>query len=353
MLGAKHGRGKSDIFCGGKRQIPALRASSSMGPESEIEAPPLQATRKGCKTPSHCSHLGPLPASEFHARVSTLGESLTALSPSSYIVEPNISSSHLPLSERLYCGTCARLLSIPSGVERAEDEAKVQLLDIEGSVDRSIRHFIVDGLRTAFAEATVIAVPTEIRQLRERKSKGELELLKYANEHTNPPIGYPSGHLHTSICISASASPRPDNSLYAALADAGLKDGGCLTLFGDMRLNLMTPAPHLIPPRKCRLPHGSGTDDFALFDCTASLHGYWSDITRTLALPTSTTHLHIWNFVHSAQHIAFRTAYASVVTKRVDEAPRLFLGLAGYAKYFTHRLGHVSARRSMRTHTWT
>lgn len=34
------------------------------------------------------------------------------------------------------------------------------------------------------------------------------------------------------------------------------------------------------------LPHGSGTDrklgpqDFALFDCTGSRHGYWSDITR-------------------------------------------------------------------------
>ncbi len=28
-----------------------------------------------------------------------------------------------------------------------------------------------------------------------------------------------------------------------------------------------------------------GPDDFTLFDCTASLHGYWSDVTRTLALP--------------------------------------------------------------------
>jgi Xaa-Pro aminopeptidase len=34
------------------------------------------------------------------------------------------------------------------------------------------------------------------------------------------------------------------------------------------------------------LPHGSGTDrqlgknEFALFDCTAQLHGYWSDVTR-------------------------------------------------------------------------
>ncbi len=82
-------------------------------------------------------------------------------------------------------GTRARLLSIQSGVEWAEDEAEVpyrQLPDIEGSVDGSIRHFIVDGLRTAFAKATVIAAPTEIRQLRERKSEGELELLKCANE---------------------------------------------------------------------------------------------------------------------------------------------------------------------------
>ncbi len=29
-----------------------------------------------------------------------------------------------------------------------------------------------------------------------------------------------------------------------------------------------------------------------------------------------------------------------MVAKHVDDVPRLFLGLAGYAKYFTHRLGH-------------
>lgn len=38
------------------------------------------------------------------------------------------------------------------------------------------------------------------------------------------------------------------------------------------------------------LPHGSGTDrvlnssDFALFDCTGSLHGYYSDVTRVSAV---------------------------------------------------------------------
>ncbi|KAK0429597.1 peptidase M24, structural domain-containing protein [Armillaria borealis] len=193
-------------------------------------------------------------------------------------------------------GVRAKSLSIPSDVE---------WVDVCG------REY------PSFPKATVIAVPTEIRQLRERKSEGEPELLKCANKQ-----------MHIGIRKSDARQ-----LIARALADAGLKDGGCLTLFGE----------------NIALPHGSGTDrrlgpdDFALFDCTASLHGYWSDVTRTLALPASTipkTHTQIWNFVHSTQNIAFQTAHAGVVTKRVDEAPRLFLGLAGYAKYSSHRLGH-------------
>ncbi|KAK0434911.1 peptidase M24, structural domain-containing protein [Armillaria borealis] len=201
-----------------------------------------------------------------------------------------------------------------------------QQFGIEGTVfvDGGIRHFIVDELRTVFSKATVIAAPTEIRQRRERKSEGELELLKCANEATLLAIRHTHKHMHIVI--------RESDALVArALVDVGLNNGGCLTLFG----------------KNAALPHGSGTDcrlhpdDFALFDCTVSLHGYWSDVTCTLALPASSipdTH----NFVHSAQYIAFQTAHAGVpvVAKRVDEAPRLFLGLAGYAKYFTHCLGH-------------
>ncbi|PBK64517.1 peptidase M24 [Armillaria solidipes] len=306
--------------------------------DSESAASHVEEMVPALKTSSHCSHLGPLPASEFHTRLSTVGETLTALNASAYIAEPgasalyyaNVSSSHWHLSERpllrivdssarvtvlrpKFEGTRARLLSIPSGVEWAEDEGLF--------VDGGIRHFIVDGLRTAFPKATVIAAPTEIRQLRERKSEGELELLKCANEATLLAIRHTHKQMHIGIRESDT------RQLFArAVADTGLKDG-----------------------ENAALPHGSGTDrrvgpdDFALFDCTASLHGYWCDVTRTLALPASTipnAHLQIWNFVHSAQNITFQTAHAGVVAKRVDEAPRLFLGLAGYAKYFTHRLGH-------------
>ncbi|KAK0225145.1 hypothetical protein EDD85DRAFT_777706, partial [Armillaria nabsnona] len=178
-------------------------------------------------------------------------------------------------------GTRARLLSIPS---HAEDEALYkQLPDIEGTVfvDGSVRRFIVDGLRTAFPKATVIAAPTEMRQPRERKSEGTLGSLKCANEATLLAIRHTHKHAHIGMRESQARQ-----LVARALADAGLKDGGYITLFGE------NAAP----------PHGSGPGD--LFGCTASsLQGSWSDVTPTLALPASTIfdiHLQIWNFVHSA-----------------------------------------------------
>ncbi|KAK0227984.1 hypothetical protein IW262DRAFT_1455186 [Armillaria fumosa] len=108
---------------------------------------------------------------------------------------------------------------------------------------------------------------------------------------------------------------------------------------------IMSPALHLIPPRKCRPPSWKrdrllpSPNDSALFVWTTFLHGYCSDVTRTLPLPAESTnpdiHLRMWNFVHSAQRIAFQIVRVGVVAKRVDEALRLFLGLAGYATYLT------------------
>ncbi len=102
---------------------------------------PSRSPKLTSKAASHCSHLGPLPASEFHARLSALGEAPTTLNASAYIAEPgasalyyaNVSSSHWHLSERplllivdasarvtvlmpKFEGTRARLLSIPSDV---------------------------------------------------------------------------------------------------------------------------------------------------------------------------------------------------------------------------------------------
>lgn len=74
-------------------------------------------------------------------------------------------------------------------VEWAEDEdpysKAISILpnqDLTIFVDNSIRKFIVDGLQLADPNANVYSAPLEITQMRERKSKAELEILRCVNE---------------------------------------------------------------------------------------------------------------------------------------------------------------------------
>ncbi|KAJ7090277.1 peptidase M24, structural domain-containing protein, partial [Mycena belliarum] len=322
----------------------------------------------------HCEHLGPITAAEFQARQTSLAETLLKLNYSAYIAEPsasslfygNISQSDWGLSERpllliitpqrtgdkieakvsiltpVFEAPRAKMLPIPSKgrkvtfIEWAEEsspyEHALSLPPGAGSVlvDGYIRNFIVDGLRNAHPHVTVSSAPYEIKRLRERKSPAEIELLKCVNEATVLSIRAVHKKMHFGMHESKARA-----MIKATLASAGLKDGGCLTLFGG-------ESSH----QNAALPHGTGTDrvlgktDFALFDCTASLHGYQSDVTRTVALPHSkipTEHQKIWYDVRSAQSAAFITAHNGVIAAEVDKAARASLG---NSKYFTHRLGH-------------
>ncbi|KAF9567608.1 Creatinase/aminopeptidase [Agrocybe pediades] len=224
-------------------------------------------------------------------------------------------------------------------------------------VDNSIRTFIVDGLldqglesysrqvsssarnsttlmanvdNNEIRKVNVVSAPLEITQMRERKSKAELQILKCVNEATLLAIREIHQKLYPGIQESQARS-----MMATALGAAELKAGGCLTLFGE----------------NAALPHGSGTNrrlsksDFALFDCTASLHGYYSDVTRTVALSSqglSNEQVRIWNLVHAGQRAALAAARNGTRTRNVDEVVRaLFKGSGiGYEQYFTHRLGH-------------
>ncbi|KAJ7168239.1 peptidase M24, structural domain-containing protein [Mycena crocata] len=316
----------------------------------------------------HCEHLGPITAAEFKARQNSLARTLNELNASAYIAEPgasslyfgNISNSNWGLSERplllmitpqqteheviakisiltpVFEAPRAKMLPVSSEavtfIEWAEEsdpyEHAMSILSDEPGpvfVDGYARNFIVDGLRNAHPQAMVSSAPYEIKRLRERKSTAEIELLKCVNEATVLAIRAVHQKLHFGIRESTARAMMRD-----ALGASGLKEGGCLTLFGE----------------NAALPHGAGTDralgqaDFALFDCTASLHGYKSDVTRTVALRDSSIpeeHLKIWYSVRSAQSSALSTAHEGVVAAEVDKAARSSLN---HSTYFTHRLGH-------------
>ncbi|KDR81467.1 hypothetical protein GALMADRAFT_239417 [Galerina marginata CBS 339.88] len=339
----------------------------------------------------HCSNIPAIQSSEYYTRQIELAKTLHDLNASAYIAEPgantqfyaNFSKSQWSLSERplllivstelfesdhgvdirprvtvltpKFEATRAKLLPLPSAngdvryIEWAEEAnpyaAVLSALSFTPSnslksptifVDNNIRKFIVDGLlrasgpleNTTVSTVNVLSAPLEITQMRERKSEAEIQILKCANEATLLAIREVHTKMYPGIRESQARS-----MMSAALGAAGLKDGGCLTLFGE----------------NAALPHGSGTDrtlaktDFALFDCTASLHGYYSDVTRTVALSSkglSSEQIEIWRLVQSAQNLALASARNGTVTRDVDAAARLLFKKKGYSQYFTHRLGH-------------
>ena len=188
---------------------------------------------------NHCNNIPPILHETFVYRQNALAQELYALNASAYIAEPganaayfaNISSSHWHISERplllfvqpyvpkqttpypthqevqanvsvltpYFEATRAKLLPIPSSLQVTYPEWKEHenpykavisaIKHVENGtifVDDAIRHFIVDGLQQASPSTKVVSAPVQIRRLRERKNKEELDILKCANEVTQP-----------------------------------------------------------------------------------------------------------------------------------------------------------------------
>lgn len=327
------------------------------------------------RPPAHCAHIRPIAASSYHDRQQRLAEILHSLGAAAYIAEPganaayfaNVSSSHWHISERplllivqpqrddngqihanvsiltpSFEATRAKLLPIPSAsnITWPEWREEVDPYDVAISslsskeyggtifVDGYMRNFVVDGLRNAAAHVKVASAPVEIRRLRERKSKEEIDILKCANEAT--VLGIRAARQQMTIGMRESQAQA---LVVNALSANGLSNPGALTLFGE----------------NAALPHGSGTDkilkqsDFILVDAGGSLHGYTSDVTRTFALSQSRIsqkNMYIFDVVKLAQLMAMGIAHNGTITEEVDDSARRMIALRGFEKYFTHRLGH-------------
>jgi Xaa-Pro dipeptidase len=107
------------------------------------------------------------------------------------------------------------------------------------------------------------------------------------------------------------------------------------------------------------LPHGSLTPQrvregsILLIDGGCTVHGYWSDISRTFVLGKATDKMkQVFDIEHAAQTAALKAARPGVTCEAVDAAARKVIVDAGYGpdyKYFTHRVGHGMG---MDIHEW-
>ncbi len=110
----------------------------------------------------------------------------------------------------------------------------------------------------------------------------------------------------------------------------------------DVSFDLIT-----IAGKKTSMPHGVPGDeevqngDFVLFDIGATVGGYHSDMTRTIALGgVDNEQMRVYNTVLQAQQNALDMVREGVRCGQVDEAARSYIDQAGFQGCFGHSTGH-------------
>ena len=105
--------------------------------------------------------------------------------------------------------------------------------------------------------------------------------------------------------------------------------------------------PTVVTGPNTALPHGGpgdrplGTGDFLLLDFGATIGGYASDITRTVAVGEIDPELErIYETVKRANAAGRAAARPGIQIQEVDRAARRVIEEAGYGQYFKHRTGH-------------
>jgi Xaa-Pro aminopeptidase len=286
----------------------------------------------------------PITRSEFLSRQATLAAALKEEGIDAYITEPspsslyyfNISTSY-SLSERPFLAILSsdgsfsylapkfelgRIAGLDivyeekSVIEWKEEESPYTVLKREYGtlntkivLDEQARFFIASGLQAA--NFTVLPASPAIASIRAVKSSSELDILRGINEFTVNLIRSLQPCIRVGITQEALTSAA--SSLFTR---AGVGLGfWAIVLFGEQAAN----------------PHGGskgktlGNGEFVLIDIGSELHGYGSDVTRTI-LPTegsvSQDMMDVWQLVREAQRTAIRLMSDGVPCSTVDAASR-------------------------------
>jgi len=197
------------------------------------------------------------------------------------------------------------------------------------AVDRSVRFFVVDGLRQA--GCTVVAGEALVNACRQIKSPAELALMQRANDITMAALRQVHGKI-------ASGMTQHD---IAALMDATSAALGGPSEFSLVLLGVASAYPH-----GSHQPQVVREGTVILMDCGAAVHGYQSDISRTWVYgEPSARQRKVWDTVRRGQDIALETARPGVPVGAIDDAVRAYYTREGWGPGYhlpglSHRTGH-------------
>jgi Xaa-Pro aminopeptidase len=286
----------------------------------------------------------PIFSNEFLERQNKLAATLREEGIDAYIMEPsasslyyfNISASY-SLSERPFLqilsadgsfsylapkfelGRMAGLKMVckqKTVIEWKEEESPYAVLKRElgnGTtkvmVDEQARFFIASGLEAA--NFTVLPTSPAITSIRSVKSYAEILILKAINKFTLEVV------RSLQPCIRAGVTQEAVLTAARTLFTRAGVDSGfwALVLFGEQAAN----------------PHGGSNGkaledgEFVLIDIGSKLHGYGSDVTRTILPPHSNISaelMYMWKLVKAAQDSAVAATTEGTACSAVDARSR-------------------------------
>ena len=197
--------------------------------------------------------------------------------------------------------------------------------------EETVRFFATDGLRNAAPAARIVDGSPVVRGCRMIKSPAEIALMQIASDVQI------AAYRHIYPRIERGMSQGDINAMLAAACRAlgGETDGG-LVLIGESSAY----------PHGSEKPQRVADGTIILLDAGCSVHGYQSDISRTMVFGTaSKRQREVFEQMRRGQEIAFAAARIGTEAGKVDDAVRRYYINLGYGPGYklpgtSHRTGH-------------
>lgn len=199
-------------------------------------------------------------------------------------------------------------------------------------MEEQLRYFILDGIQKEASYLSYVSGDPVSAECRIIKSENEIALMQIANDITWAAIQHGVTQLKEGMS---------QHELSSVIMQAQRELGGdpdfALCLFG----------------KDAAFPHGTKSPsklkkgEIVLMDCGCRVHGYSSDITRTVVFGAEPTarQLSIWNLEKEAQAAGFAAAKNGSPCGDIDAAARKVITDAGFGPGYKlpglpHRTGH-------------
>ena len=196
------------------------------------------------------------------------------------------------------------------------------------ALDPTARTFVFTELALARPGMQFGTAANVINDCRGIKSAHEIEIMRFANQITLQ--AYRAGFKTLKVGMTQAELAR---NVASEMTKLGYQ-GGVFVLFGES-----SAYPHGLPK-----PRTLEENQVVLVDGGLSVHGYASDMTRTVAFGTPSPEAQkVFDIVREAQRRALEFAAPGKNCGEVDAVARKVVTDAGYGpdyRTFTHRLGH-------------